>query len=62
MYRGEGLRATGLGALINEAAGGEDFPLLAASILVMSALVVLFNRLVWRRCYRLAETRFSLSK
>ena len=62
MYRGDGLRATGLGALINEAAGGEDFPLLAASILVMSALVVLFNRLVWRRCYRLAETRFSLSK
>ncbi len=24
--------------------------------------VVVFNRVVWRRCYRLAETRFSLSK
>ena len=29
---------------------------------VMSALVVLFNRIVWRRCYRLAEERFSLNQ
>jgi NitT/TauT family transport system permease protein len=61
-YRGEGLRATGLGALVNTAAAGEDFPRLAACILVMSAMVVLFNRLVWRPCYRLAQTRLSLSK
>ena len=39
-----------------------NFPLLAASVLVMSAMVVLFNRLVWRRLYDLAERRFSLSK
>ena len=25
-------------------------------------IVVAFNRLVWRRCYRLAETRYSLTK
>jgi NitT/TauT family transport system permease protein len=61
-YRGEGLRATGLGALVNAAAASKDFPRLAACILVMSAMVVLFNRLVWRPCYRLAQTRLSLSK
>ena len=29
--------------------------------LVMSLVVVVFNRLVWRRCYHLAETRFSIT-
>src|SRR5262249_49076005 len=35
---------------------------LAASVLVMALMVVLFNRLVWRRLFDLAEKRFSLSK
>lgn len=61
-FRGQDLQARGLGAQINLAAAHEDFPLLAASILVMSAVVVIFNRTVWRSCYRLAETRFSLTK
>jgi NitT/TauT family transport system permease protein len=61
-FRGETLRADGLGAQISAAAAGANFPLLAASILVMSTLVVIFNRTVWRRCYRLAEERFSLAK
>ena len=39
-----------------------NYPYLAASVLVMSLVVVTFNRLVWKRCYRLAETRFSLNK
>jgi ABC-type anion transport system duplicated permease subunit len=29
---------------------------------LMSALVVTFNRLVWKRLHHLAETKFSLSK
>ena len=45
-----------------EATEAANFPLLAASVLVMSAVVVLFNRLVWRRLYDLAERRFTLSK
>ncbi len=53
----------GLGAQISEVAGvtGKE-PILAASVVVMSAMVVLFNRFVWKRMYTLAETRFSLSK
>jgi NitT/TauT family transport system permease protein len=61
-FRGEVLQAHGLGARISAATDRADFPLLAASTLVMSVLVVLFNRTVWRRCYRLAEERFSLNK
>ena len=56
------LQAWGLGAQISDAARHANFPVLAASILVMSLLVVLFNRTVWHRCYELAEKRFSLSK
>ncbi len=52
----------GLGAEITKAAESKQFPLLAASILVMAAIVVTFNRTVWHRCYRLAEQRFSLDK
>lgn len=62
MFKGETLRAYGLGSQISAAAAGADFPVLAASILVMSTVVVVFNRSVWRQCYRLAEERFSLNK
>ena len=55
------LRARGLGALVTEAAERAEFGLLAAGVLAMAGAVVLFNRLVWRRLYRLAEERFSLA-
>ncbi len=61
-FRGQVLTTPGLGAQISAASNRLDFPLLAASTLVMSAVVVLFNRTVWRRCYALAERRFSLNK
>ena len=60
--KGHTLTTWGLGAQISEAASAADFPRLAASVLAMSLLVVVFNRLVWRPLHRLAETRFSLSK
>jgi NitT/TauT family transport system permease protein len=56
------LTARGLGAQISEATKDANYPMLAASVLVMALLVVAFNRTVWRWCYRLAETRFSLQK
>ena len=56
------LVANGLGAHISQAAAGGDFHKLTASVLVMSCAVVLFNQLVWRRMYRLAEGQYSLSK
>ena len=59
---GDTLRAHGLGAMISEATKAKNFPLLAASVLVMATMVVVFNRTVWRRLYDLAEQRYSLSK
>ena len=61
-FNGEIMSANGLGAQISRAAERADFPHLAASVAVMAAVVVLFNRTVWRRFYELAEQRFSLSK
>ncbi len=61
-FKGQTLQAHGLGAQISAAAAAADFPRLAASILVMSAIVVAFNRTVWRQCYRVAEQRFSLNR
>ena len=52
----------GLGAHISRAAERADFPALAAGVLVISSVVILFNRTVWRSCYQLAERRFSLNK
>jgi NitT/TauT family transport system permease protein len=54
------LVATGLGAYIAQAATVGDFPQVLIGVAVMSVYVVGLNRLVWRRLYRLAETRYSL--
>ena len=61
-FRGQVLSANGLGAQISVAAERADFPVLAASVILMAGIVVLFNRSVWRRLYAIAEERFSLSK
>ena len=37
-----------------------DFRLLLAGTLVMAAIVITGNRVVWRRLYALAEARFRL--
>jgi len=61
-FRGDILQTQGLGAVISNAAAGRDLPLLAAGVVVMAGVVVVFNRLVWKRLYRLAENRYSLNK
>ncbi len=61
-FHGEIVTADGLGAVISEAADKAHFAVLAAGVLVMSGMVVLFNHSVWRRLYRLAETRFALNR
>jgi NitT/TauT family transport system permease protein len=58
-FRGHTLTTFGLGARIGVAAEAADFPGLAASVVVMSAAVVLFNRLVWRPLNEYAERRFA---
>ena len=54
------LTATGLGAYIAHAVAVGDFPEVLIGVVVMSVYVVGLNRLVWRRLYRLAETRYSI--
>ena len=45
----------GLGSLISEAAERSDIPTLTAAVVVMSAIVMVFNRFVWRRLYAVAR-------
>jgi NitT/TauT family transport system permease protein len=61
-FRGQTLRAQGIGSVISEAAFGAKFAELAAAILIMSLTVVLINRFVWRRLYAVASTQYNLSK
>jgi NitT/TauT family transport system permease protein len=61
-FRGDVYRAHGLGDQISIATESANFPLLAVSTLVMAAVVVVFNRTVWRTCYNLAERRYSIAK
>jgi NitT/TauT family transport system permease protein len=59
---GDVQQTVGLGAWISQSAADAHFAKLAAGIVTMSLLVVVFNRLVWKRLFRLAEERFSLAK
>ncbi len=59
-FGGKTLHTTGIGALIAEATASGDYPMLLASTLAMIVTVVLINRLVWRRLYRLAEERYRM--
>ena len=58
--QGRILQTTGLGAQINAATDSGQFAVLLLCTIVMSLMVVTTNRLVWRRLYRLAETRYKL--
>ncbi len=60
--KGYTLSTFGLGAIVSQATDAHNFALLGAATLVLAGTVVLFNRLVWKPLYRLAETRYSLSK
>jgi NitT/TauT family transport system permease protein len=57
--------AYGIGSLIDLATGDSthpaNYPLLAASAVSIACFVVLFNRFVWKRVYRLVEERYSLN-
>jgi NitT/TauT family transport system permease protein len=61
-FKGNTLTTEGLGSEISQAADQANFSILAAAVAVMSAIVVLFNRTVWRSFYGLAERRYSLDK
>jgi NitT/TauT family transport system permease protein len=59
-FQGRILSAPGLGSTISGASDSGRFDVLLASTLIMATIVVLMNRLVWRRLYRLASSRFKL--
>ncbi len=59
-FKGQIYTTTGLGATISQATDSGDFHLLLIATMMMAATVVTINRLVWRRLYALAETRFRL--
>ncbi|MGI0491899.1 ABC transporter permease [Alkalinema pantanalense CENA528] len=54
------LTATGLGTYIAEATFVGDWPRITLGISMMSLFVVGLNRLLWRRLYQLAETKYHL--
>ena len=59
-FKGHIYTTTGLGATISQATDSGNFDLLLAATMLMAATVVTVNRLVWRKLYGLAETRFRL--
>jgi NitT/TauT family transport system permease protein len=61
VLKGETLTAFGLGSTISHATAEGNYGLLAASVLLMAAFVVLLNRIFWKRIYRVAESRYSLN-
>jgi NitT/TauT family transport system permease protein len=59
-FQGRIVSTTGLGSTISRASDAGRFDVLLVSTLIMATVVVLINRLVWRRLYRLASSRFKL--
>ena len=54
------ITAHGLGAYIAENTAAGDYPKIVLGIAVMSLLVTMFNRLLWRPLYAYAEERLRL--
>jgi NitT/TauT family transport system permease protein len=59
-FKGQTFSTIGLGSTISRATDSGNYDLLIAATIVMAAMVVTVNRLLWRRLYRLGETRFRL--
>jgi len=59
-FQGQTISTTGLGAIISKATDTGNFAVLLGATVVMAALVVTINRLLWRRLYVLAATRYKL--
>jgi len=59
-FQGRIVSTAGLGSTISSASDAGRYDVLLASTLIMATVVVLINRLLWRRLYRLASSRFKL--
>jgi NitT/TauT family transport system permease protein len=58
--KGRTLTALGLGEQISAATDSSDYPIILLATILISLMVVTTNRLLWRRLYHLAETRYRL--
>ena len=58
--KGQTFSTTGLGAAVSDAADKGNYPVLLVATMLMALIVLAINRLVWRRLYTLASTRFRL--
>jgi NitT/TauT family transport system permease protein len=59
-WKGQTLTATGIGSYIAQGTENGDFPRIVLGIAVLCLYVLVFNRLLWRRLYNLAEERLRL--
>jgi NitT/TauT family transport system permease protein len=59
-FHGQTISTVGLGAVISQATDKGNFPLLLGATIAMAVMVVTINRLVWRRLYALAATKYKL--
>ncbi|NPV75133.1 MAG: ABC transporter permease subunit [Anaerolineae bacterium] len=59
-FGGKALSVMGIGSLIAHATAFGNYPLLLAATLTMVLVVVLINRLLWKRLYLLAEEKFRM--
>jgi NitT/TauT family transport system permease protein len=59
-FRGETVSTLGLGAIISQATDSGNFRVLLAATVIMAMIVVTINRLLWRRLYAIAATRFTI--
>jgi len=54
------IETIGIGAQISSATDEGNFPIILLATILISVMVVTTNRLLWRRLYRLSETRYKL--
>ncbi len=59
-FQNQVLTTPGLGETISQASAKGHYPVLLAATVVMSLMVVMTNRLVWRPLYKLAQDKYRL--
>ena len=57
---GQTFSTIGLGAVVSDAADKGNYPVLLLATMLMALIVLAVNRLIWRRLYTVASTRFRL--
>ena len=59
-FGGKTVTTTGIGALIAKSAASGNFAMLLTATLTMAFVVVLINKTLWNKLYKIAETKFKM--